>query len=663
MPLVPGGFHPSREQPRRLKPTRVTVNRRTGNPIAEEGGAPAAPGRTVTPSGVELGGPPQVSAPPPQTHHIGDILGALDELSAPILGGRTVAQTAKAALNLGVDPLARTAAATAAGQKPPSTKVLAEVFGGALAHLVNGTQAPKIAAPPIQSPRQGHAVDVAARTPAAKQPPHRPAKDPLGRKTLGDVTEAQLAHAEKEGTLKVSKRGILTTPQGRGDLAAVARARRQVARSGPNLDALHAAYPELSIPVLKSYADAFRRTGVPPQLLAGIEQQESDYGRSTLPGVHSGQNFAGAAGPFQIGNGTGASGDAWQTVAQELWGDKADQHSPYNQHDAALVAGQYLAHTFGNATANPATWKAAAESYNHAGWYGDKAVQVANEHAKLAKLGLPPNPSAQEALKVAVKNARADGINPTPNNGDVEGGRGEWVLVRADARGMVNWAESTTGTQEGTARQQAWAARFGLSNTGPWCANWVSNGLLRRGFSAGELPANPNNTGTPGYEQWGEEGKHAQVVGRSEADLASAKPGDVLTFSGEHTALYVGNGEMISGNFGDEVERTPVAAHANLSMIIRPDYKGGRVKIKAGQLPAATPGSATAAPGSVESITGTAAGGIAGAAGGGQGAGSEGRAVSIGEVPVAEILSPEHQILTPEQQGVIQRLINGERVS
>ncbi len=50
--------------------------------------------------------------------------------------------------------------------------------------------------------------------------------------------------------------------------------------------------------------------GVSWTLLAGIGEVESDDGRSTLPGVHSGANAFGAAGPMQIGIG-GAAGNTW----------------------------------------------------------------------------------------------------------------------------------------------------------------------------------------------------------------------------------------------------------------------------------------------------------------------------------------------------------------
>lgn len=405
----------------------------------------------------------------------------------------------------------------------------------------------------------------------------QPGRDPLGRATLGDATIQQLVAASKAGTLRESAKGVLTTPENRNVLHSLLAAKQAYDQSGPGIAALHQAYPELSPAVLKSYRDAARRTGVPPQLLAGIEYQESDYGRSTLPGVQSGQNSAGAAGPFQIGNGTGAAGNAWEGLAQELWGDQADQHSVYNQHDAALAAGQYLSHTYGHATADPSTWQSAAESYNHATWYGEKAVQVAEEHAQLAKLGLPPDAGAAERLEVAKRQALQHGINPTPWNGDVEGGDNEYVYVRADAKGAVNWARSTLGTQEGSARQRHWAELEALGPSEPWCADWVSVNLARRGV---ELPENPNFSGDYSDPAW----KGGTQLG---TDISKAKPGDLIVYGAdEHIAMYVGDGKVIAGNYGDEVaEYGATEDGRGISAIVRPHYQGGRVKVKAGQVP------------------------------------------------------------------------------
>ena len=67
-----------------------------------------------------------------------------------------------------------------------------------------------------------------------------------------------------------------------------------------------------SIPAryLAGYRTAGARYGIPWTVLAGIGTVESDNGRSGLPGVHSGTNPFGAAGPMQFGVG-GAAGDTW----------------------------------------------------------------------------------------------------------------------------------------------------------------------------------------------------------------------------------------------------------------------------------------------------------------------------------------------------------------
>jgi len=91
--------------------------------------------------------------------------------------------------------------------------------------------------------------------------------------------------------------------------------------------------------------------GVPWVILAGIGKVESNDGQSNLPGVHSGQNGFGAAGPMQIGIG-GASGNTWggtpihpasevvSGVATDANGDGTA--SVYDPADAIAGAAKYL---------------------------------------------------------------------------------------------------------------------------------------------------------------------------------------------------------------------------------------------------------------------------------------------------------------------------------
>jgi peptidoglycan DL-endopeptidase CwlO len=108
-----------------------------------------------------------------------------------------------------------------------------------------------------------------------------------------------------------------------------------------------------SIPA--NYLALFKATGakygVPWVILAGIGEVESDDGRSNLPGVHSGQNAFGAAGPMQIGVG-GAAGDTWGGTPVHLASEKvngvatdADGRkfvSVYDPADAIAGAAKYL---------------------------------------------------------------------------------------------------------------------------------------------------------------------------------------------------------------------------------------------------------------------------------------------------------------------------------
>jgi hypothetical protein len=239
-----------------------------------------------------------------------------------------------------------------------------------------------------------------------------------GHGARGHLTTSSVLSSHGSGRrppLQINANGKITVPATRRAARNLQRARQRLAASGADVGKLAQRFPELSPARIKALADAERRSGVPAALLAAISGVESDYGRSTLPGVHSGQNFAGAAGPFQIGNGTGASGNAWAEKAAERWGPEADRHSIYNFHDAAQGAGQYLKDA--GATKDPSTWYNAALSYNHADWYAQEVVKSAQQHLGLSAASRPPDPKAAAALAQAKTLAQRLGIPtqaPTP---------------------------------------------------------------------------------------------------------------------------------------------------------------------------------------------------------------------------------------------------------
>ena len=72
---------------------------------------------------------------------------------------------------------------------------------------------------------------------------------------------------------------------------------------------------------LRAYRTAGRRYGVDWRLLAALGKNESDHGRSTLPGVSSGLNFAGCcSGPMQICQ-VQSCGNVWQAYRRDGDGD------------------------------------------------------------------------------------------------------------------------------------------------------------------------------------------------------------------------------------------------------------------------------------------------------------------------------------------------------
>jgi cell wall-associated NlpC family hydrolase len=132
---------------------------------------------------------------------------------------------------------------------------------------------------------------------------------------------------------------------------------------------------------------------IPWTILAGIGTEESDNGQSTLPGVHSGTNAFGAAGPMQIGI-DGASGDAWGGGAFPGQGTIPDSQLPvpnggvatdadgggsasvYDPADAITGAAKYLVQH-----GAPGNMQAAIFAYNHAGWYVTAVLGFASSYA------------------------------------------------------------------------------------------------------------------------------------------------------------------------------------------------------------------------------------------------------------------------------------------
>ncbi len=150
-------------------------------------------------------------------------------------------------------------------------------------------------------------------------------------------------------------------------------------------------------------------------ILAGIAKVESDDGRSTLPGVHSGANAFGAAGPMQIGIG-GAAGNQWGGAPVHPAGEKVNgvatdaNHdgiaSVYEPADAIAGAAKYLlAH---GVLDNP---EQAIFAYNHLESY----VQAVLYWASLYASGGYTVSAGHPCQRAAVPARRRSHAEPAPS--------------------------------------------------------------------------------------------------------------------------------------------------------------------------------------------------------------------------------------------------------
>jgi hypothetical protein len=150
--------------------------------------------------------------------------------------------------------------------------------------------------------------------------------------------------------------------------------------------------PPNLLPLYQAAADTC--PGLPWPVLAAIGKVESDHGRSTAPGVASGANFAGAAGPMQIGIG-GKAGNTFGSYAVDADGGGASVYSPA---DAVFTAANYLCR---NGAAQGRDVARAVFAYNHADWYVTKVLAIASGYA--ATQGLPAGAPAEDVAAAAVQ--------------------------------------------------------------------------------------------------------------------------------------------------------------------------------------------------------------------------------------------------------------------
>ncbi|MFR9773603.1 NlpC/P60 family protein [Nocardia sp. SC052] len=139
--------------------------------------------------------------------------------------------------------------------------------------------------------------------------------------------------------------------------------------------------------------------GLDWSVLAAIGKIETDHGRSPLPGVRSGENSAGAAGPMQF------LAPTFEAVVSRhpLPVGGASPPSRYNPSDAIHAAAHYLCDS-----GAPADLRAAIFAYNHADWYVEQVLDQAARYRATAPSGSgdchtiqAASPAAAQAISFA----------------------------------------------------------------------------------------------------------------------------------------------------------------------------------------------------------------------------------------------------------------------
>lgn len=481
--------------------------------------------------------------------------------------------------------------------------------------------------------------DAAKVVTAPKQPVH----SFLGRRTLGTPTANQLLQAAHKGTERVNRKGRLTIPATRHAARNLQHARQTVARStgveGP------------LTPGQKVFVQHYAKlTGLDPRVVAAQALAEESGSAATQREAEGNHNWLNI-GYFDSGPGAITKQAAWSNPVSAA------------KAAAAFTKGQWggaspgIQHILASAGSSP---QQQINAIGNSGWatsaYGDALRRTFPE------VSLKSNPKALAALAAAKQQAQKLGIPTKSAGGDIEHapGAAHTVFVRADAKGFVQWAKALLGTQEGSRLQLKWANEAGISAAEPWCAAFVTAGILRRGMTPP-----PGSANSQSWMTW----KEGTNIG---TDVRKAKPGDIIVIGqGDHIGLYVGGGKMIAGNWSNEVSEYAVAEDTRgVEGIIRPHFKGGKVAVQeSAVLPGAAIGPAgeiVSGPAGVGAVGGTTAAGTPQQQRGGSYAGVSLRPLNPLISTAGELLTPGEQAAAATEEGepedIIQSILRRKRL-
>ena len=180
--------------------------------------------------------------------------------------------------------------------------------------------------------------------------------------------------------------------------------------------------PANDIPTFQAAAVHFGLGPQGPSILAAINEVETTFATSELPGVHSGANAAGAEGPMQFEPGT------WAKYGMLAPGG-ADPASVYDETDAVWSAANLL-----HASGAPGDWQTAIFAYNHAGWYVDEVLSDAADD--VPERGGGRRAGVKRRWRPGSGTRRYDRCRRAVRGG---GGRGIGADTRADRADPSRW--------------------------------------------------------------------------------------------------------------------------------------------------------------------------------------------------------------------------------
>ncbi|WP_196189459.1 CHAP domain-containing protein [Conexibacter sp. W3-3-2] len=191
--------------------------------------------------------------------------------------------------------------------------------------------------------------------------------------------------------------------------------------------------------------------------LAAVGSIETDHGRSPLPGVHSGTNSAGAAGPMQFIRST------WAAYGVDGNGDGL--RDIYDPQDAIPGAARYL-----RASGAPGSWQRALFAYNHAQWYVDDVLARAREYRALGA-GAVAGQDAQTVLASCTAFT------------DVAGGSELGGRIVAVARGELGERERPLGSN---------CTKYNAPGCYAWCSAFTTWVWQKAGVRVPIIPCSGN---------------------------------------------------------------------------------------------------------------------------------------------------------------------------